>query len=72
MVRLRRVRLGGKTTYVEVSPEACANGHPVLPGWGPCPDCRTMLRLWSCKVAGCDAPTLYDDEHACVSGGSTR
>jgi hypothetical protein len=64
VVRLRRVRVKGKWTYEEVAPEACPNGHPVLPGWGPCLRCRTMMRLWKCSQ-GCGAAVQYDDEHIC-------
>lgn len=66
MVELRKVRLKGKWTYVEVSPEACTNGHPLFPGWGSCPSCgRKMGRLWACKVRDCDAPDQFDPEHTC-------
>ena len=65
MVRLVRVRdRNGKLTWVEDGPTVCPNNHSdqLIPGWGACPECTQMLRIWKCQVDACDA-VLLDDEH---------
>ena len=51
-------------TPVEDGPTVCPNNHSnqLIPGWGACPECTQMLRIWKCRVDACGA-VLMDDEH---------
>lgn len=60
MVRLRKVWIKGKATYVEVAPETCSAGHAALPKWGMCPHCTRMGRFWACRE-GCEP--IYDCQY---------
>jgi hypothetical protein len=58
------VRERGKTICVEDRPDVCPRRHEVVqrPGWGACPGCGVMLRIWACSE--CWAVSV-DFDHRC-------
>lgn len=68
MVRLVLKVIKGVPTWAEDAPMVCPNRHEggLAPGWGPCPDCGEMVRLWTCRAVeggGACGEVLVDDAH---------